>query len=202
MVGRVVLVGVPLAGTVRALEAILFGRADLGDERIPSLLAAARTWPAIYQMLPAWASGLDRDGKPKAIEEQFIFPAGWGNLVNGDDPIQEDLLQRARETQALLTGPFSHLGSVDTLTIFGKRQNTPISVPTERGRYVQKYKNQKGDSLVPEKITMRHIGDPVHDRRKVFTGKMNAHAMLCVDPDVQSLIDNFFEQDLLPLPTI
>jgi len=41
------------------------------------------------------------------------------------DPIQEDLLTRARETQALLTGPFSHLGSVDTPTVMGKRQMTP-----------------------------------------------------------------------------
>ncbi len=121
--------------------------------------------------------------------------------MNADDPIQVDLLQRARETQALLTGPFSHLGSVDTLTILGKRQRTPISVPTKDGAYVQEYKNQKGDSLVPEKITMRLIGDPVHDRRKVFTGKVNAHSMLCVDPDVQSLIDTFFKEDLLPLPT-
>ena len=162
LVGRVVLVGAPLGGTVRALDAILFGRADLGEENLPGLLAAARTWPAIYQMLPAWASALGEDGKPRPMNEQFIFPAGWGDLLTANDPIQEDLLLRAREAQALLTGPFSHLGSVDTLTIMGNRQMTPISVPMKDGTYVQKYKNQKGDSLVPDDS---HLG--THEGRNV-----------------------------------
>lgn len=200
MVGRVVLVAGPLAGTVRALEAILFGRADLGDENLPGLLAAARTWPALYQMLPAWPAAHDEDGQPRPFEEQFIWPDGWGELMNGDAPIQEDLLLRARETQALLTGPYSHMApGVDTLTIMGRRQMTPVSVPMKGGKYVQKYRNQKGDSLVPEKLTTAHIGAPVHDRRKIFEGKVNAHAMLCVDPDVQDLIGIFFEQPLQPV---
>lgn len=202
MVGRVVLVGAPIAGTVRALEAILFGREDMGEENAPGLLAAARTWPALYQMLPSWPSALDNNEKPRPREKQFNQPGGWGKLMNGAHPIQEDLLTRARETQALLTGPFSHLAGVDTLTVMGKRQMTPISVPLKGGKYVQKYKNQKGDSLVPEKITSRHLGDPVHDRRKIFTGKVNAHAMLCIDPDVQKLVSVFFQEPLLPLPAL
>ena len=116
--------------------------------------------------------------------------------------ISSDLLQRARETQALLTGPFSHMvPGVDTLVVMGKRQLTPISVPRRRGVFTAEYKNQKGDSLVPEKITQSMIGMPVHDRRRIFEGNVNAHAMLCVDPQVQKLIGTFFKQPLPPLPT-
>lgn len=200
MVGRVALVGAPIAGTVRALEAILFGREDLGADRLEGLLAAARTWPALYQMLPSWAAALDNNGDERPPDKQFTVPGGWGALMNGKHPIQEDLLARARETQALLTGPFSHLGSVDTLTVMGKHQKTPINVRLKGSVYEKKYGNQKGDSLVPEKITQRHLGDPVHDRRLILTKPVKAHAMLCIDPDVQSTIGTFFEQPLLPLP--
>ena len=202
MVGRVVLVGTPLAGTVRAVEAILFGRADMGKKNLRGLLAAARTWPAIYQMLPAWPAAVRADGSPRPPTHQFIWPKGWGNLLKATDPIQADLLLRARETQALLTGPFSHLvPAVDTLTIMGRRQRTPLSVPFVRGRYKQEYKNQKGDGHVPERITTTHIGAAKFDRRKTYEGRINAHAMLCLDSDVQDLIRKFFKQQLLPLPT-
>ena len=91
MVGRVVLVGSPLAGTVRAVEALLFGRADMGKGNLPGLLAAARTWPAAYQMLPAWPAALGADGSPRPPTEQFIWPDGWGDLSNAAaDPIQTD----------------------------------------------------------------------------------------------------------------
>ena len=166
MVGRVVLVGTPFAGTVRALEAILFGRADMGKRNLQGLLAAARTWPAIYQMLPAWPAAVSANGSPRPLGRQFIWPAGWGNLLKAADPIQADLLLRTRETQALLTGPFSHLvPAVDTLTIMGRRHLTPISVPFVRGRYTQKYKKQKGDGYVPERITTAHIGAACGFRR-------------------------------------
>ncbi len=200
-VGRVVLVGGPIAGTVRALEAILFGREDLGEKNLPGILAAARTWPALYQMLPAWASAVDEDGQPLDNEEQFNMPGGWPDLLDVPGGISSDLLQRARETQALLTGPFSHMvPGVDTLVVMGKRQMTPISVPRRAGLFVPEYRNQKGDSLVPEKITQGMIGPPVHDRRRIFEGNVQPHAMLCVDPQVQKLIGTFFKQPLPPLP--
>jgi pimeloyl-ACP methyl ester carboxylesterase len=200
MVGRVALVGAPLAGTVRALEAILFGREDLGRENLPGILAASRTWPALYQMLPAWPAAVDQKGKPLPPEQQLIWPAGWGGLMR--EGIQEDLLQRARETQALLTGPFSHLApGVDTLTVMGKRQTTPLSVPKRADGFVQEYATEKGDSLVPEATTSAHIGPLVLDRRKIYAGKVNAHALLCIDPDVQKLIGKFLKQPLPAVPT-
>lgn len=201
MVGRVVLVGGPIAGTVRALEAILFGREDLGEKNLPGILAAARTWPALYQMLPSWPSATDKDYEPLAPDRQFTVPGGWPGLVDEPGGISSDLLRRARETQALFAGPFSHMvPGVDTLVIMGKRQLTPIYVPKRGGVFVPKYRRQKGDSLVPEKITQQFIGTPVHDRRRIFEGKVQAHAMLCVDPQVQKLIGTFFKQPLPPLP--
>jgi len=201
MVGRVVLVGGPIAGTVRALEAILFGREDLGHDNLPGILAAARTWPALYQMLPAWPSAMDEEDQVLPLDLQFNQPGGWPGLVDVPGGVQSDLLQRARETQALLTGPFSHLvPGVDTLVVMGKRQMTPISVPRRDGVFLQQYGNQKGDSLVPEKLTQSMIGPPVHDRRRIFEGKVNAHAMLCVDPQVQKLVKTFFKEPLPPIP--
>jgi hypothetical protein len=82
----------------------------------------------------------------------------------------------------------------------GKRQMTPITVPRRAGLFIPEYRNQMGDSLVPEKITQAMIGPPVHDRRRIFEGKVQAHAMLCVDPQVQKLIGTFFKQPLPPLP--
>lgn len=204
LVGRVVLVGTPLAGTMRATEAILFGRDDLGQNLKPAILAAARTWPALYQMLPAWPAARDDDNKsPLPADQQFTQPGGWPDLVDVEGGIQSDLLQRARETQALLTGPFSHLApGVDTLVILGKRQHTPISVP-RRGRTIrQEYKNQLGDSLVPEKLSQEIIGGAVHDRRIVYTGKVQAHAFLCIDEDIQRDVKRFFQLPLPPVPSV
>ena len=203
MVGRVVLVGTPLAGTVKAVEAILFGREDMGKENLPGLLAAARTWPAIYQMLPAWRAAVDVDRSPWPDREQFIWPDGWGYLLNADHPIQADLLVRARETQALLTGPFSSLvPAVDTLTIMGASRDhmTPISVPLGDDGYIQEYTFEDGDGYVPERKTTEHIGNPTFDYRRIYTEQINDHETLCLDHDVQDLIGQFFERQLLPLP--
>lgn len=200
LVGRAVLIGAPLAGTMRALEAIMFGRDDLGDENRTGILAAARTWPALYQMLPAWASAVTPAGEVLPADEQLIWPKGWGALMK--EGIQEDLLQRARETQALLRGPFSHMApGVATLTIMGNRQATGIAVVRNDGEFDPKFATATGDSLVPETLTSDLIGPPVFDRRVILAGsKVKAHAMLCVDPDVQSRVRTFFKQPLPPIP--
>jgi pimeloyl-ACP methyl ester carboxylesterase len=204
LVGRVVLVGTPLAGTMRATEAILFGRDDLGADLKPAILAAARTWPALYQMLPAWPAVRGKDNRsPLPEDAQFTQPGGWPGLLDVENGIQSHLLQRARETQALLTGPFSHLApGVDTLVIFGKHQKTPISVPRSGQTIKNEYRNQQGDSLVPEKLSQSFLGSPVHDRRIIYTGRVRAHAFLCIDEDVQRDIKTFFRQPLPPVPSV
>ena len=200
MVGRVVLVGCPLAGTVGAVKALLLGGDDLGEQYRPGLLAAVRTWPALYQMLPAWEeAAVDANGSPRPPTEQFIWPGGWGDQLKAKDPIQADLLLRARETQALLTGPFSHLvPAVDTLTIMGQEQQTPISAHLGDDGNI-KYEPGKGDGHVPEGITNEHIGKST-DRRVVLRG-LKDHAMLCSDLEIQNWISRFFKFQLNPLPT-
>lgn len=202
LVGRVVLIGTPLSGTLRAAEAILFGRSDLGEERLPALLAAARTWPALYQMLPAWPAVHDaKNKKPRPAEEQLTEPGGWPDLVDAEGGIPSDHLARARETQALLTGPFSALvPGVDTLVVFGRRQMTPIAVPRRGREHLHEFRNQRGDGLVPEKTTLELLPPPRSERRLVLTGKVRDHSFLSVDEDVQDAVRAFFDLPLPPLP--
>jgi len=200
LVGRVALVGTPLAGTVRALDALLFGREDLGAERLRGILAAARTWPALYQMLPAWRAAVTPTGEELPFEKQFIFSEGWaGHATQG---IQADLLQRARETQALLRGPFSYMSpGVEVLVLFGKRQDTPTHVERDGDIFSQDYSSAAGDSLVPELLTGAFLGEAAYETRISVSGNIKAHAMLCADPEIQSRIRKFLKKPLPPLPT-
>ena len=195
MVRRVALVGCPLAGTMRAVEALLFGREDLGKENREDVMDAARTWPALYQMLPAWPAARDAKGQPRDPAKQFIWPGGWSS-ARGTPP-NDDMLTRARETQALLCQPFSHLvPAVKIITIMGRRQPTPVSVQLQKnGRYVQKYAEEKGDGLVPKEKTNAHIGPSggSFDTRVTYRGKtIKKHALLCRDASVRRRIKNFF----------
>ena len=105
LVARVVLVGAPLAGTMRATEALLWGSEGLGDDEdvIDAARGMARTWPALYQMLPAWGAVLDPDGDELPAGQQFNQIDGWPGTWGAG--VQDDLLLRAREGQELLAEP-------------------------------------------------------------------------------------------------
>ena len=156
LVARVILVGAPLAGTMRATEALLWGSQGLGKDKALIARALGRTWPSLYQMLPSWRAVVANErGTPAPDEQQLTVPGGWpGEWGVG---IQVDLLQRARETQALLHGPFSQFGSgVITLAFQGKKQQTPVTVIHRKNQYPakRKMKSEPGDSLVPSKKTL------------------------------------------------
>ena len=202
LVARVVLVGAPLAGTTRATEALLWGSEGLGKDQVAAARAMARTWPSLYQMLPSWRAVLDREGNPVRQDRQLTEPGGWpGERGRG---IQEDLLRRAREPQALLHGPFSYFGpGVITLAIQGQKQMTPVSLARTNGRYPRgrkKMKNQLGDSLVPSKKTLEWGGVPFANQVTVLTGNPRRHAELCDDEDVVELTLDFLEAPAPPAP--
>jgi pimeloyl-ACP methyl ester carboxylesterase len=191
LVARVVLVGCPLAGTQRALEAITVGRRDFGGDltRVLAARAMAQTWPALYQMLPAWDSVVDSNGDAVASERQFTSPGGFpGAWAQG---IDTNLLQRARETQSLLEGPLSRFGpEVSALVIQGEKQPTPTRIMRSGttlattndivgDRFALDFQQTKGDTLVPSEVTLEWGGKGVRERTLRIAGPVKEHAFLC-----------------------
>jgi len=199
LVARAVLVGAPLAGTMRATEALLWGSEDLGEAHVAAARGMARTWPALYQMLPSWNAVVDADGRESAAGRQLIHPEGWpGSWGEG---IQADHLRRTRELQGMLHGPFSRMAGVSTMAVLGNRQLTPVTVtrtgddlPADRTSMAR----QKGDTLVPYKRTLEWGGRPYADRVLAFSGKVERHAMLCADEDVIDATRRFLAQPAPP----
>lgn len=204
LVARVVLVGAPLAGTMKATDALLWGSEGLGSdqEKIDAARGMARTWPALYQMLPSWEAVLRPDGTPVPPEQRLTHPGGWPGAWG--EGIQEDLLLRAREVQSLLLGPFSRFGpSVLAMAIQGKRQMTPVTVVRRGDSYPKdrKMRNQAGDSLVPSDRTVAWGDAHFRDRVVVFNDEPEPHAMLCQDEEVVSLTRRFLAVEA-PAPPV
>lgn len=198
LVARVVLVGSPLAGTMRAAEALLWGSEGLGSAHVAPARGMALTWPALYQMLPTWKAVLKMGGGPAPPDHQLLRPQGWaGAFAQG---LQPDLLVRARATAALLNGPFARLGTgTMPVVLLGKRQLTPVEVtrtgnalPAERV-YARR---EQGDDLVPYRTTLKWGGSTYGDRVVALTGRPEAHAFLCCDPEVLDATRRFLRADV------
>jgi pimeloyl-ACP methyl ester carboxylesterase len=191
LVRRVVLVGCPLAGTQRAVEAVTTGRADFGADasRIATARGLAQNWPALYQMLPAWPSVLGPKGRPLEASKQFNSIRGYPAVFAKG--LDEGLMRRARETQALLARPLSRFGpDVETLIIQGEKQDTPTfatrtgSVLSATGKEIAGrpeilFGMTRGDTLVPSEVTIDHVGEEVAERVLRLSGKVKAHAFMC-----------------------
>jgi pimeloyl-ACP methyl ester carboxylesterase len=203
LVGRVVLVGVPLAGTMRALEALLFGREDLGPQNLPAVRAAARTWPALYQMLPSWLAVRQASGEPRPREEQFTEEGGWPDLIGpGEGMINPDLLMRARETHTLLSGPYSHFGpGLAVLSIHGNKQQTPATIRRVIRRFETRSTTfEPGDGLVPLQRTLDWGGTPYARTVLALGGRIREHSFLCADEEVLRTIRRFLARPAPPPP--
>ncbi|HZD04090.1 MAG TPA: hypothetical protein VE173_04205, partial [Longimicrobiales bacterium] len=202
LVARAVLVGAPLAGTMRATEALLWGSEGLGSDHVRAARGMALTWPSLYQMMPSWNAVVLPDDRDAPAEQQFMQPGGWSGAFR--EGIQDDLLLRARETEALLHGPFSRFGSACLVMAFlGKRQMTPVLVtrdgdalPPDR----KEMKNQLGDSLVPAQRTLDWGGSFYQRHAVVLSGRVERHAMLCQDEEVVSMTRRFLRAEAPPPP--
>jgi pimeloyl-ACP methyl ester carboxylesterase len=191
LVARVVLVGTPLAGTLRALQAITVGRTDFGGDlvRVRAARSMAQSWPALYQMLPAWDSVVDEDGQALPSNRQFTSPRGYPGAWN--QGVRSDLLSRARDTHALLEGPFSRFGpGVNTLVIQGEKQATPtrivrtgLSLATTTDivgdRFALDFEDTAGDTLVPSAVTLAWGGKGLQERTLRIAGPVKEHAHIC-----------------------
>lgn len=203
LVARVVLVGSPLAGTMRAAEALIWGSEGLGSDNRKAARGMALTWPALHQMLPVWRAVVRADGSPEDEERQLLQTEGWPGPAG--EGIRDDMLVRARETAALLSGPFARLGSgTMAMAVMGKRQMTPVEVVRDGDRLpdlADYHRNQQGDDLVPYRATLDWGGSSFGDRVVALSGKSEKHAFLCNDPDVLDLTRRFLRAPAPPPPT-
>ena len=211
LVARVVLVGCPIAGTLRALEVLASGRGDFGED--PFLYDAARgmaqTWPAIYQMLPGWDSVVDPAGNPLPESKQVTRIGGYPGVWKGG--VSEDLLERARETHKLMERPLAGFGpGVAALVVQGQKQDTPTWLTRDgprlattgnaRGsRFELDFGTTAGDTLVPSDKTVKWAGRRYDELTLRIAGPVKAHAFLCDGKFVTGRIAEFLK-DPAPAP--
>ena len=211
LVARVVLVGCPIAGTQRALEALAVGRGDFGEDAFlcDAARGMAQTWPALYQMLPAWDSVVDPAGNPLPESRQLTRIGGYPGVWKGG--MSRDLLERARATHELMERPLVRFGpGVATLAVQGQKQDTPtwltrdgprLATTDNRpgSRFELDFGTTAGDTLVPSDETVKWAG-PRYDKRTMrIAGPVKEHAFLCDGKFVTRRIAEFLE-DPAPAP--
>lgn len=183
LVATVTLVGSPVAGTLNAAQAMLEGD-NAGARLAPVMRKTIRMWPAIYQMLPAWACVLGDGDEPADASLQLTEVGGWP----GVDGIEEDLLLRAREAQALLRDPFSHMEGVDARFYLADNRDTNIGIRGSSNGPLRwdPVQRTKGDTLAPYAAIMRGLGPSYGPRVTRFVSPCEPHAYLLNDPAVVS----------------
>ncbi len=183
-VATATLVGTPVAGTLNAAEGMIVGD-NAGKRLAPAIRATMRMWPAIYQMLPAWRSILANDGTASDEARQLNQLAGWPKVKG----IEDDLLLRAREAQALFREPFTHMEGVDVRLYLANNRKTNRGLRVPGGTSALKWSKtweEKGDTLVPFQTTMRYLGESVWPHVTSFAAPCEPHGFLLNDPTVVS----------------
>jgi pimeloyl-ACP methyl ester carboxylesterase len=185
LVTSATLVGPPLAGTMNAFAALLDGE-NAGKEAASRFKAVLRTFPSLYQMLPAWPAVRDPEGEVAPPERQLTHPGGWDDLPG----IDEDLLSRIEPVQEALRDPLSHMkGDVRATIVLARNRNTVVEIQRgveglEEGERL----SQKGDSLVPYKRTLSWLGDHIKPFVRAFKSGVNQHAFMLNDPAVVPVV--------------
>lgn len=185
-VRSVTLVGAPLAGTLNAAEAMIVGD-NAGERLSPVMRRTIRTWPAIYQMLPAWPAVVGADDAPAPAPEQLPRPGGWPGVEGIDD----DLLLRAREAQTLLRDPLSHMEGVDVRIYWAENRKTWTAIRRSASGPLtwNPVEHEKGDSLVPFATSLRTIGTRHGPHVTRFTAPCEPHAYLLNDPTLVTQLE-------------
>ena len=188
LVSRVVFVGAPFAGTMRAVEALAFGSTDLGAKERALALRMARTWPAIYQMLPAWPCVTDAQGKPLPAQQQLLKLGGWPDGSN--EGVTQDMLVRAAAVQQLLADPFAGFGpGITVTTVMGINQKTGDTIIRAGGAFTKIVMlKAEGDNLVPFSRTIAWGGNAFHFTVVPFAGQTRPHAELCCDVGIAPFV--------------
>jgi pimeloyl-ACP methyl ester carboxylesterase len=187
LVARVALLGAPLAGTMRAADALCFGSEELGKKERSFARALSRTWPALYQMLPSWDAILDGSDKPLPATSQLLDLGGWPE----PDGVTADFLQRGRELQALLREPGARFGGCRAVAIMTSNKPTKISM-VRNGAAVEREGHEGGDGLAPLERTRTWGGTAFDAFLTHVPGNVRAHAFLGIDEEIAAFIERFF----------
>lgn len=181
LVASVVLVGTPLAGTINAAHALIEGD-QMGSAATTALQTIVRTWPSLYQMMPAWPAIMDAAGQPAPRERQSLTLAAWDGFAG----ISGDLLQRARELQLLLRDPLGWMnGDIEVRILMARNRDTDVDLQRSNDRLTSTpFTQQLGDTLVPHDQTLSWVGDVVRQFVATLEGSCNEHSMLLDDPGV------------------
>lgn len=192
LVSKVVLLGAPLAGTMRAGDALTLGSEDLGKAERGFALQAARTWPALFQMLPSWAAVIDSASAPLPDARQLLELGGYPDPAG----ITADILSRARAAHELLVEPLAAMGSAQVMTVLTSNKATKTRVMREviggRDGFTEDF-FETGDSLVPYQRTLDWGDAPFRNSVVEVTGSVRAHAFLGIDEEIAALIDGFMD---------
>lgn len=191
LVRDVVLIGVPLHGNVNAAHALVHGE-QLGDDVAAEFVEVTRTWPSLYQMLPAWSSGL-RDPAGNATHS-FLDDAAWADPRYAS--VDRDLLARARETrQQVLDRPLEHMGNIGVTIFMARNRGTRGHAVLDDGQILFPPRDVEGDSLVPYAETLDWM-TPIERNRVQASGPdepIAEHSMLFNDPWVATFLRNILE---------
>lgn len=188
LVRSVVFVGVPFFGTLAAAAALLEG--DVLGVQADAFRVAARTWPAVYQLLPRWAVAGSSAYPDLLLNETWwragLLPEDLGQ-VSLQHHVDPSLLERGRQWhQAMFLGPFDALRKLAYVRmVFGANLPTRESAPN----FPKLSMDGNGDSSVPYPRTVRMMPDWVQQEASIVATVAARHMLLCSDPNIYPLCD-------------
>jgi pimeloyl-ACP methyl ester carboxylesterase len=194
LVSHVAFLGVPLHGTMNAADAFVNGE-NLAAPFAASFRRIVRTWPAIFQMLPAWPGSVrEAAGAAGETEQPFnlLYDQPWAGL---DMP--RPMLERARLTRtAFLRAPLASMNGVKTRILQSRAYPTADHLLLRPGAPPAIAGQVAGDTLVPDDIT-RDMGGAVQTAVTHSVGSNGdtmVHFALATDPLMATAVKSFFAQ--------
>jgi len=193
LVSHVAFIGVPFHGTLQAADAFIRGE-TLAPPVAAAFKRVARTWPALYQMLPTWIGCVrvpDGAGAEKIEQTNLLYDEPWAG-----QQMLPSMLVRARNTRRdRLRAPLASFNGVKTRIFQSRAHPTPDHVVlTAAGPVVAGA--VAGDTLVPDDIT-RDMGGDLEKEVTLSIGKDGntlVHSMLADDPTFASAVKDFLKQ--------
>jgi pimeloyl-ACP methyl ester carboxylesterase len=184
LVATLTLVGSPLAGTVNSARALIDGD-QMGASEAEEFKVIMRSWPSLYQMLPAWPALVDGNGAPLPAATQINRLAGWGTTPH----IPADMMDRCATAQALIKDPLANMnGDIQLTILLGVNRATGVAIERTNGRPGDTVRTENGDSLVPYQTTMAYVGASVQPFVEGFESPCREHAFLVCDPAVATRV--------------
>ncbi len=198
-VRKVVMAGVPIYGTVNAVEGLLVGADAFVGAHVDK--SVVRSWPSIYMMMPQWDVGLPLPGA------QMFLNAAWddadllpkqGEVFDPSRHVDTALLARAREWKnERATNWLEPLRDTKGLQfIFGENRRVRAQIPHFPSLPDDSQADGKvivrGDSLVPLDTTWTMLPNWVQRESTAFMVPCESHMLLCNERPVFDKCESFF----------